>query len=232
MAGAARRETASGNGLPRQKQIEIECDGNGLRKVHVKSFGCQMNVYDSHRMADLLAREGYAEVRARRGRSHHPQHLPHPREGGREGLFGARPHPQTQGQRGPCRPARRRWRWRAASPRPRARRSCAARRSSISWSGRRAITACRRCSPRSRAAKRSSSPNFRPRTSSIIWRRRRRRRSAGAASRRSSPCRKAATSSAPSASCPTRAARRPRGRSRASSPRRRGSPPPACARSP
>ena len=25
------------------------------RKVHVKSFGCQMNVYDSHRMADTLA---------------------------------------------------------------------------------------------------------------------------------------------------------------------------------
>ena len=32
-----------------------------MRKLHVKSFGCQMNVYDSHRMADLLAREGYAE---------------------------------------------------------------------------------------------------------------------------------------------------------------------------
>src|SRR5262249_49730470 len=25
------------------------------RKVHVRSFGCQMNVYDSHRMADTLA---------------------------------------------------------------------------------------------------------------------------------------------------------------------------------
>jgi tRNA-2-methylthio-N6-dimethylallyladenosine synthase len=34
------------------------------RKVHIKSFGCQMNVYDSHRMADLLAREGYAETAA------------------------------------------------------------------------------------------------------------------------------------------------------------------------
>jgi len=29
---------------------------NGSRKVHIKSFGCQMNVYDSHRMADTLAR--------------------------------------------------------------------------------------------------------------------------------------------------------------------------------
>ncbi|MEI6419267.1 MAG: tRNA (N6-isopentenyl adenosine(37)-C2)-methylthiotransferase MiaB, partial [Sphingomonadales bacterium] len=28
------------------------------RRFHVKSFGCQMNVYDSERMADLLAGEG------------------------------------------------------------------------------------------------------------------------------------------------------------------------------
>jgi tRNA-2-methylthio-N6-dimethylallyladenosine synthase len=32
------------------------------RKLYVKSYGCQMNVYDSHRMADLLAPEGYAEA--------------------------------------------------------------------------------------------------------------------------------------------------------------------------
>src|SRR5438874_1489541 len=32
------------------------------RKVYIKSFGCQMNVYDSHRMADTLAPEGYAET--------------------------------------------------------------------------------------------------------------------------------------------------------------------------
>ncbi|HET9616137.1 MAG TPA: tRNA (N6-isopentenyl adenosine(37)-C2)-methylthiotransferase MiaB [Pseudolabrys sp.] len=32
------------------------------RKVHVKSFGCQMNVYDSHRMADTLAPGGYVET--------------------------------------------------------------------------------------------------------------------------------------------------------------------------
>jgi tRNA-2-methylthio-N6-dimethylallyladenosine synthase len=32
------------------------------RKVHIKSFGCQMNVYDSHRMADTLAPAGYAET--------------------------------------------------------------------------------------------------------------------------------------------------------------------------
>jgi tRNA-2-methylthio-N6-dimethylallyladenosine synthase len=34
------------------------------RKVHVKSFGCQMNVYDSHRMADTLAPAGFAETGA------------------------------------------------------------------------------------------------------------------------------------------------------------------------
>src|SRR5260370_6447091 len=32
------------------------------RKLYVKSFGCQMNVYDSHRMADTLAPEGFAET--------------------------------------------------------------------------------------------------------------------------------------------------------------------------
>src|SRR5262249_33440633 len=33
-----------------------------VRKVHVKSFGCQMNVYDSYRMADTLAPAGYRET--------------------------------------------------------------------------------------------------------------------------------------------------------------------------
>jgi tRNA-2-methylthio-N6-dimethylallyladenosine synthase len=32
------------------------------RKVHIKSYGCQMNVYDSDRMADLLAEEGFCET--------------------------------------------------------------------------------------------------------------------------------------------------------------------------
>src|SRR3954465_14548335 len=34
----------------------------GPRKLYVKSYGCQMNAYDSHRMADLLAPEGYVET--------------------------------------------------------------------------------------------------------------------------------------------------------------------------
>jgi tRNA-2-methylthio-N6-dimethylallyladenosine synthase len=33
-----------------------------LRKLHVRSFGCQMNVYDSDRMTDLLTRDSYVET--------------------------------------------------------------------------------------------------------------------------------------------------------------------------
>jgi tRNA-2-methylthio-N6-dimethylallyladenosine synthase len=36
----------------------------GSRKLYVKSFGCQMNVYDSQRMADTLAPSGYVETAA------------------------------------------------------------------------------------------------------------------------------------------------------------------------
>jgi tRNA-2-methylthio-N6-dimethylallyladenosine synthase len=32
------------------------------RRVFIKSYGCQMNVYDAQRMADVLAREGYVET--------------------------------------------------------------------------------------------------------------------------------------------------------------------------
>ena len=32
------------------------------RKVFVKTFGCQMNVYDSERMTELLGVHGYVET--------------------------------------------------------------------------------------------------------------------------------------------------------------------------
>ena len=47
--------------------------------------------YGGHACARRLCRDRDA----RRRRSRHPQHLPHPREGGREGLFRARPHPRA-----------------------------------------------------------------------------------------------------------------------------------------
>jgi tRNA-2-methylthio-N6-dimethylallyladenosine synthase len=34
----------------------------GPRKLHIKSYGCQMNAYDSLRMADMLAPDGFAET--------------------------------------------------------------------------------------------------------------------------------------------------------------------------
>ena len=33
---------------------------NPQKTFHVKSFGCQMNVYDGERMAEMLGAEGYA----------------------------------------------------------------------------------------------------------------------------------------------------------------------------
>ena len=45
---------------PRKAQIRKRMTGS--RKLYVKSFGCQMNVYDSQRMADTLAPEGYVET--------------------------------------------------------------------------------------------------------------------------------------------------------------------------
>ncbi|MCY6382762.1 tRNA (N6-isopentenyl adenosine(37)-C2)-methylthiotransferase MiaB [Hoeflea prorocentri] len=40
-------------------ETEQQSPGENMRKVFVKTYGCQMNVYDSDRMADALARDGY-----------------------------------------------------------------------------------------------------------------------------------------------------------------------------
>src|SRR4051812_48477286 len=39
----------------------------GKKRLFIKSYGCQMNVYDSERMADVLAPLGYAAVDAPEG---------------------------------------------------------------------------------------------------------------------------------------------------------------------
>src|SRR5579863_9603087 len=49
----------TGNGW---RKAEDSTGMTGSRKLYVKSFGCQMNVYDSQRMADTLAPEGYLET--------------------------------------------------------------------------------------------------------------------------------------------------------------------------
>ncbi|MCJ9725225.1 tRNA (N6-isopentenyl adenosine(37)-C2)-methylthiotransferase MiaB [Agrobacterium sp. SHOUNA12C] len=43
---------------PTALQLGIR-DGSNSRKVFIKTYGCQMNVYDSTRMSDALARDGY-----------------------------------------------------------------------------------------------------------------------------------------------------------------------------
>ena len=119
---------------------------NEPRKLHIKSYGCQMNVYDAQRMVGHAGAGGLCrDRRRRRRRSRHSQHLPHPREGLREGLFRARPAARARRTRPRATAAdddrgrrlRRPGRGRA--------RSSAARRWSISWSDRRAITICRNC---------------------------------------------------------------------------------------
>ncbi len=46
------------------------------KKLFIKTYGCQMNVYDSARMAELLAPLGYAPTEdAGGGRHGHPQHM-------------------------------------------------------------------------------------------------------------------------------------------------------------
>ena len=35
---------------------------SGPKKIYAKTFGCQMNVYDTERMTELLAPAGYVET--------------------------------------------------------------------------------------------------------------------------------------------------------------------------
>ncbi len=48
-----------------QSRDDVSCVADARkRKVFVKSYGCQMNVYDATRMTDVLAGEGYEETTA------------------------------------------------------------------------------------------------------------------------------------------------------------------------
>ena len=44
------------------KNNRLADDGKAVRRAFIKSFGCQMNVYDSQRMADVAGQEGYEEA--------------------------------------------------------------------------------------------------------------------------------------------------------------------------
>src|SRR5208282_1711413 len=96
-------------------------------RVFIKSFGCQMNVYDSQRMADLAVGQGYRETQTIAEADLVILNTCHIRERAR-------------------RRAERRRSWSpAASRRPKAAKSSAASRRSTSSSVRRVTTVCRLC---------------------------------------------------------------------------------------
>ena len=72
------------------------------KKVFIKTFGCQMNEYDSDKMADVLhAADGYEPTdERRRGRPDPVQHLLGAREGAGEGVQRPRPRQAPEGASG------------------------------------------------------------------------------------------------------------------------------------
>ena len=115
------------------------------RKLHIKSYGCQMNVYDAQRMVDTLAPRGFVETASAEDADLVILNTCHIREKASEKVYselGRLRVAKDEAARGGRDMASR---WRAAWRRPRARRSSAARLWWTSWSGRRAIIICRSC---------------------------------------------------------------------------------------
>ena len=176
------------------------------QKLYIRTFGCQMNEYDSDRMADVLAAsDGLALTDRPDDADVILFNTCSVREKAQERVFhdlgrvrALKPPARTSSSASAAA-------WQAR----RARRSSRARPTSTSCSARRRCTDCPSSSARAAppAARRSTSGFPRSRSSTICRRRR------STAPRRSSRSWKAAASTARSASCPTRAARRSRGRS-------------------
>ena len=102
------------------------------KKVFIRTFGCQMNEYDSDKMADVLrAAEGFEKTRdTAGGRRRHPlQHLLGAREGAGEGV--RRPRPRAAPEARATRPDDRRRRLRGEPGRRRDRAARALRRRGV-----------------------------------------------------------------------------------------------------
>ncbi len=142
------------------------------KTFHVKSFGCQMNVYDGERMAELMAAQGMTATDDANAADLVVLNTCHIREKATEKVYsdigrlrkhGADPMiavagcvAQAEGRRSSAAPG------------------------SMSWSGHRRITTCRNWSPTRRRAGPRSTPTCRPTPNSGICRR------VGAAARRRS----------------------------------------------
>ena len=172
---------------------------------HVKSFGCQMNVYDGERMAELLEAEGMTAAADGEAADLVVLNTCHIREKAAEKVYsdiGRLKRADGSAADDRRRRLRRPGRGRGDSA-PRAERRHRRRPAGLSppaGAGR----------ARRRRAARRSTPTCRRSPSSA-----RCPRAGGRGRAPSSPCRKAATNSAPIASCPTRAAPKSRGRSAA-----------------
>jgi tRNA-2-methylthio-N6-dimethylallyladenosine synthase len=55
-------ELEAKNEIAHPKRGQGGAPATGARKVYIKTYGCQMNVYDSARMTDALAAQGYTET--------------------------------------------------------------------------------------------------------------------------------------------------------------------------
>ena len=191
-----------------------------MKKLFVKTYGCQMNAYDSARMADLLAPLGYAAADAPEDADMVILNTCHIREKAAEKVYS---------ELGAC--AGRRSRRRKAGARmliavagcvaqAEGEEIVRARSRAVDHGGGAAILSSPAGDDRPRRARARAmrwKPIFRAleKFDSLP-----RSRHATPASAPFSPCRKAATSSAPSAWCPTRAARNIRGPWRRSRPKR------------
>jgi tRNA-2-methylthio-N6-dimethylallyladenosine synthase len=75
--------------LPFSTAAALPARNNPIRKLHVVTHGCQMNVYDSARMADLLAPLGYTPVDSPIGADMVIMNTCHIRERAEEKVFSA-----------------------------------------------------------------------------------------------------------------------------------------------
>ena len=115
-----------------------------MKKLFIKTYGCQMNAYDSARMADLLAPLGYAGTETAEDADMVILNTCHIREKATEKVYSELGRIRGLKEDKSDKAAACWWPWRAAPPRPKAKRYSPARPWWTWWWGRNPITACRK----------------------------------------------------------------------------------------